>query len=108
MTKFEQVANILNNSDAPDLRENCIYWLDGDKVATVNFVSRSRYASKVRKLREKFPDDVKIFSDRKDGSLIAAVSVKMVKINLKQMNLTDERKEELRERISAIRKGVSN
>ena len=42
MTKFELVSNILNGSDAPDLKENVIYWNNGDKIATVNFDCNSR------------------------------------------------------------------
>ena len=61
MTKFELVSSILNNTNADDLRENCIYWLRGDEFATVNFLQGSRFASKLRKMKERYPDDVEIF-----------------------------------------------
>lgn len=102
MTKFEQVANILNHSDAPDLRENCIYWLDGDKYATVNVGGNSRYATRIRKLAEEKPDDVHIYSDKKGGYLLASVPVRAVKLNIvtrEAREYTEEELEVLRERM---------
>ena len=94
MTKFEEVSNILNQSNSPDLRENCIYWLDGDKVATVNVNSRSRYASRIRKMAEKYPDDVHIFSD--SDYMVACVPVKAVKISIREgREMTEEQKKAL-------------
>ena len=98
MTKFEEVSNILNQSNSPDLRENCIYWLDGDSAATVNVNSRSRYASRIRKLAEKYPDDVHIFSD--SDYMIACVPVKAVKISIREGR---EMSEEQKQAISAGR-----
>lgn len=103
MTKFEEVSNILNQSNSPDLRENCIYWLDGDKVATVNVNSRSRYASRIRKLAEKYPDDVHIFSDR--DYMIACVPVKAIKISIIEgRKMTDEQKKMVAENLEAWRR----
>ena len=77
MTKFELVSNILNGSDAPDLKENVIYWNNGDKIATVNFDCNSRKASMIRKMAEKFPEEGKIFSDKKGGYMVASVNREM-------------------------------
>lgn len=94
MTKFEQISNILNQSTSPDLRENCIYWLDGDKVATVNVNSNSRYASRIRKMAEKYPDDVHIFSD--GDYMVACVPTKAIKISIIEgREMTEERKQAL-------------
>ena len=103
MTKFEEVSNILNQSNSPDLRENCIYWLDGDKFATVNVNSRSRYASRIRKLAEKYPDDVRILSER--DYMIACVPVKAVKISIREgREMTEEQKMALAERARNLRR----
>lgn len=103
MTIFEQVSNIVNGGkNAGDLNENCIYWCDGDKFATVNVGYSSRYATRLRKLAESEPDDVKIFSDNKGGYLVATIPVKAVKINIVHRNFSDEHKKKLAERLGKI------
>ena len=81
MTEFEKVSDVLNKGNYEVFHENCIFWLDGDKTATVNFNANSRYASRLRKLAEEYPDDCKIFSE-KDGVILGAVPVKAIKINI--------------------------
>ena len=108
MTKFELVSSILNNTNADDLRENCIYWLQGDKTATVNFLQGSRYASRLRKMKEKYPDDVKIFEDN-DRVILGAVPVKAVKISIREgREFTEEEKAKLAERMRNIRRSSDN
>ena len=91
MTEFEKVSDILNKGNYDVFHENCIFWLDGDKTATVNFSSSSRYASRLRKLAEEHPDDCKIFSD-KDGVILGAVPVKAIKMSIIKPNreMTEE------------------
>lgn len=90
MTEFEKVSDILNKGNYDVFHENCIFWLDGDKTATVNFSSSSRYASRLRKLAEEHPDDCKIFSD-KDGVILGAVPVRAVKMNIREgREMTEE------------------
>lgn len=95
MTKFEEVSSMLNHSTSADLRENVIYWLDGDKFATVNTTTNSRYASKLRKLAEKFPEDVRIFSET-GGVMVAGVRTTFIKISKREgREMTDEHKQKL-------------
>lgn len=91
MTEFEKVSDILSKGNYDVFHENCIFWLDGDKTATVNFSSSSRYASRLRKLAEEHPDDCKIFSD-KDGVILGAVPVKAIKMSIIKPNreMTEE------------------
>lgn len=104
MTKFELVSSILNNTNADDLRENCIYWLQGDKAATVNFVQGSRYASRLRKLKEKFPDDVEIFEDN-ERVILGAVPTKAIKVSIREgREYTEEERAEITERLQNARK----
>ncbi len=103
MTKFELVSSVLNNTNADDLRENCIYWLQGDKTATVNFLQGSRYASRLRKMKEKYPDDVEIFEDN-DKVILGAVPVKAIKVSIiKGQELTEERKMKIAEALRNAR-----
>lgn len=98
MTEFEKVSNDeINFTDSGDLRENAIYWTNGDENCTVNF-TQVKYITKVKKLAEKFPDDVKIKSE-KNGVLIATLPVKAVKLNIVERELTDEERELMAERI---------
>ena len=107
MTIFEQVSSIVNSGrNAGDLRENCIYWCDGDKIATVNVNANSRYASRLRKLAESDPDDVRVFSDRAGGYLVATVPLKTVKLNIQHRPVkeySEEEKDAMRARIAKAR-----
>lgn len=91
MTEFEKVSDILSKGNYDAFHENCIFWLDGDKTATVNFSSSSRYASRLRKLAEEHPDDCKIFSER-EGVILGAVPVKAIKMSIIKPNreMTEE------------------
>lgn len=102
MTEFEKVSDILNKGNYDVFHENCIFWLDGDKTATVNFSSSSRYASRLRKLAEEHPDDCKIFSD-KDGVILGAVPVKAIKMSIIKPN-REMTEEEYEKKIEGLRK----
>ena len=97
MTEFEMISDVLNKGYYEVFHENCIFWLDGDKTATVNFNANSRYASRLRKLAEEYPDDCKIFSER-EGVILGAVPVKAIKMNIVKREMTDEERDALRER----------
>ena len=106
MTKFEQVSDIINNTDMPDLRENVIYWKDGDKFVTVNVSANSRYASRIRDLAEKYPEEARVFSDQKSGYLVGVIPVKAVKLNIVHATreMSEEEKEAVRQRLEEGRK----
>lgn len=56
--------------------------------------------NRVRKLKEQYPDDVEIVAENKDGTICARVPADWVKIRPKKhIELTDERRQELSERI---------
>ena len=108
MTKFEEVSNILNKSDSADLHENCIYWLNGDKYATVNVDRNSRYATRIKKLAEKYPTEVRIFSES-GGYILAGVPVKSVKISIIEgREMSEEQKQLLREGAENYRRSKLN
>ena len=100
MNAFEKVSNnVMHDTNASDMRENAIYWTVGDKYCTVNLM-QGRYISRLRKLAEDRPDEVKIESDR-DGIMIATFPVKYIKINppREAMELSDEEREIRRKRL---------
>lgn len=83
------------------MAENCnecsIAWIRGGEYAEVSAYSGSRLKGRVLKLSEQFPDDVKILSTNKDGSIFAHVPAKYVKLRAPKI-LTEEQRAELIER----------
>ena len=106
MTIFEIVSDALMKAQADgkleNLNECVIYWNRGDKYAAVNFPMSTRQASRVCKLEETHPDEVKAAS-KKDGVLVATVPVRAIKLNIVDRELTDEQREELKERLVQAR-----
>ena len=82
-----------------DLTENNIEWITGDKTATVTF-SQKKYISKIKSLANKFPDDVKIVAENKDGSIVANIPLSSLKLNIVKRELTDEQKKEMADRLN--------
>ena len=78
--------------------ENCIEFIRGSKVATVTF-SQGRFISKVRKLAEKFPDQVEIVHDS-GKTLVAHIPTKAIHISISdQREMSDEQREAASERL---------
>lgn len=85
--------------------ENAIEWLDSRDKATVT-LHGGRLKNRVMRLAEEYPDEVEIRRepDENGGFLVAKIPVKWVKITPpRRLELTDEQKEELRERLSVAR-----
>lgn len=81
VTEFETVSNeIMDAPDDGNLRENVVYWLKNDRLATVNF-TQGKYVTKIKKLAEKFPDRVRIMSE-KDGVIVATVPRNAIKVSI--------------------------
>lgn len=102
MNEFEKASSAVSPHSYEMDHENVIEFEKDAKVATVTFC-QGRYVSKIKKLAEKYPDQVEITSEKKN-TIVAHVPVSWVKVNPpKQMNLSDERKEELANRLARIR-----
>lgn len=86
-------------------KENCIEWQTGqDKI--VLSLTQERMINKVRKLKKRFPDDVKIKTN-KDGSICAKMPLSFLKLNHVQREakeMTDAEKRELTRRLQAGKK----
>ena len=102
-TEFNKACDEVEDRDFNLAQENVIEFLKGSKVATVTF-SQGRYISKIRKLAEKYPDKVQITAENKDGSIVAHIPVKAIKINIIEgREKTDEEIQEFVERMATYR-----
>lgn len=87
-----------------DYRENVIEFYNSDEYALVT-LNRGRYISKVLKYAEQFPGECKILAKNTDGSILAKLPAKWVRIaKPKSMELTDEERKELGERLAEAKR----
>ena len=77
--------------------ENVIEFITGEKTATLT-IHQGKYKTRIKKLAEERPDEVKILSENKDGSILAHIPTKWIKINPPR-KLSEEYKEELAQRV---------
>lgn len=95
MNTFEQAANEIENDTYTGNNDECgIEWLKSSKIATVQFPSKNRFNSKVRKLAEQYPDEVEIYAENPDGSIVAHIPVSYIKISHPRQ-ISDEQKQEM-------------
>ena len=83
---------------ADNVNENVIEFLRNDPVATVTFC-QGKYITKIRKLAEKFPEECQITHENKDGSIVAHIPTKWIKINNPQRVMTEDEKRLAMERV---------
>lgn len=83
---------------AENMNENVLEWYKNEPTATVTF-SQGKYITKIRKLAKRFPDECQITHENKDGSIVAHIPVKWIKINNTQREMTEEEKRLAAERI---------
>ena len=79
------------------MNEFSIEWVKGAEYAGVTVPSGTALKSKLLRLAEQNPDNVKIIAGNKDGSLFAHVPVKYIKISPPRQ-VSDEQKEAASER----------
>ena len=102
MTDFPTAMDSTLPKGASDYsRENVIGWYKGSEIATITF-SQGRYISMVKKLAEKYPDDVKILENA-DGTILAYVPVKAIHIGIRNIKMSDEQKKIRSERLKKAR-----
>lgn len=90
------IADIMK-PDPGDAGENVIEFRKGQKVATLTLCQR-RYISRVKELSSKFPNECKVLAINKDGSILAEVPTRWIRIN-PGLDLTEEQKEERARRL---------
>ena len=81
--------------------ENFIEWIRGEKTASITF-SQERFKTRLEKLAKDRPEDCQILERNEDGSIFAHVPLSWIKI-IPPRELTEEQKEEIRERFKNIR-----
>jgi hypothetical protein len=86
-----------------DLHENVIEWITGDENVFVT-IHQMRFCNKVEKLAGQHPGECEILKRNKDGSILARLPLRWIRIQKpNQRELTDDEREELRERIKVAR-----
>ncbi len=99
MTDFPTAMDSTLPKGASDYsRENVIGWYKDSEIATVTF-SQGRYISKIKKLAEKYPDEVKVLENA-DGTILAYIPVKAIHISITK--ISDERKKAVSERMKKM------
>ena len=100
MNEFEKASNEIEQDRSYETTsENCIEWIRNSKTATV-FFSQGRYISKIKKLAEKYPEEVQITHENKDGSIVAHIPTSYIKINNSKRELTDEERKAIGDRLN--------
>lgn len=106
MNSFELACEeVEHNRDYELSQENAISFLKGSDTATVTF-SQGRYITRIKKLAEKYPDEVQICSENKDGSIVAHIPTKYIKISANKSNMTEEQKIANAERLKNYHKNT--
>ena len=84
-----------------DCGENNIEFLRNSETATVCF-SQGRYVSRIKKLSEQYPDECKIMYTNADGSIVAHVPTRWIKVSPCKRVITDEQREALGKRMKEM------
>lgn len=87
-----------------DVKENSIYWINGEKVVSFTAPSNTKLARKVLRLADSKPDDVKIDRVNDDGTIFAHFPLKYLKITPPR-ELSDEQKAVIAEQMKRGRNG---
>ena len=74
--------------------ENCIEWISNQHNITCTF-SQLKWVNKVKQLQNKHPDKVKIISENEDGSIVAKMPIKALKLSIIERELSEEKREKL-------------
>ena len=78
-------------------RENCIEWITGENTITLS-ISQKKFIKKVEALCKKHSDKAKIITYNNDGSILAKLPLKALKLSIIEKELTDEQREEMAEK----------
>ena len=81
-----------------DCRENAIEWYNGQDTITIT-LSQKKFINKVLKLAEDFPNEVKIDKINEDGTLLAHIPLKYLRIS-RPRELSEEERKAAAERLA--------
>lgn len=77
-------------------KENNIEWIKGSERATASF-TQQKFISQFKELAVKYPEQVEIAAENKDGSVLVHFPSSWVKVRPK-MELSEEQRKKLAER----------
>lgn len=104
MNEFEKACNTKNYT-GETTQENVIEWIRNDKTVTVTFANNTRFNTKVKKLADKYPDEVEIVKENHDGSIVAHLPLSYIKVSHPKI-MSEENKIKAAERLNAIRNQI--
>lgn len=78
------------------MNENCSEWLRNESKVTVT-LCQGRLISKVKKLAAEHPEECEIAHENEDGSIVAHLPTKWIKISAPK-KVSDEQREKARQR----------
>ena len=78
--------------------ENCIEWISNQHSITCT-LSQLKWVNKVKQLQKKHPDKVKIVAENEDGSIVAKMPIKALKLSIIERELSDEQRQEMSHRL---------
>lgn len=81
--------------------ENCIEFLNNQHSITVSFCMQ-KWINKIKKLKTKHPEDVKIIAENQDGSICARLPIKYLKISAPK-KVSEEQRQAASERFKKLR-----
>lgn len=81
-----------------DLKENAIEWITGQRTITVT-INQEKHRNKIKTLAKTHPE-VKIIHTNPDGTILAKLPLKYLKISPPRQ-VSEEQREQMRERFLA-------
>lgn len=99
--------NEMGKSLSVSIKENNINWTDADGMVSVT-AYQSKYMNQIKKLAERYPDEVKILKQAKenDGMMLAHLPKKFVKVSFgaprAKKEMTEEQKAAAAERMKKV------
>lgn len=80
-----------------ETKENVIEWITGQERVTIT-LSQRRLITKIKALAEKYPDEVEISIENKDGSVVAHLPLSYISVKHPK-TFSDEAKDKAKERM---------
>lgn len=86
------------------MNELVIEWLKGDKEAVVTAPVGTKICNRLKRYAEEGREEVSRLIENKDGSICCHVPIEWVSVRPPaKLDISDERRQEMRERMSALR-----
>lgn len=83
--------------------ENVFEFVENQKIATVT-LSQKRFINRLRKLEKMYPEACQIVANNQDGSILAHIPTRWIRINPSSTPLTDAERQEYLSRFESARR----